>query len=69
MMEKPPAVKPFDDALSILFDPGCRRIIEDVNRRYLYWDKVKYKVPDGVDRYDFWSAVKLSRQGCPSRCL
>ena len=65
-MEKPPAVKPFDDSvLSLLFDPACRRAIEEVNRKYLYWDKVKYKVPDGVDRYDFWSAVKLSRQGCP----
>lgn len=63
-MEKPPATKRFDDSvLSLLFDPACRRAIEDVNRRYLYWDKVKYKVPDGVDRLEFWSAVKLSRQG------
>lgn len=65
-MEKAPATKRFDDSvLSLLFDPACRRAIDEVNRKYLYWDKVKYRVPDGVDRYGFWSAVKLSRQGCP----
>ena len=64
MIEKPPAKRPFDKAvLYMLINPECRDAIEDINNKYLYWDKVKYKVPKGVNANDFWAAVKFSRQG------
>ena len=64
MIEKPPAKRPFDKAvLYMLINPECRDAIEDINNKYLYWDKVKYKVPKGVNENDFWAAVKFSRQG------
>ncbi len=34
-------------------------MIENINRKYLYWDKVKYKTPAELDEADFWSAVKF----------
>lgn len=64
MIENPPVVKSLSrSAISILINPRCRELIEDINREYLYWDKVKYKVPAGLDKTDFWAAVKFSRQG------
>lgn len=36
-------------------------LINKINEDYLYWDKVKYKSPKGVDPIDFWAAIKLSR--------
>lgn len=44
-------------------NPKYRELIENINRKYLYWDKVKYKTPAELDEADFWSAVKFSRQG------
>ena len=64
MIEKPSAAKLLNKSiLSILGNPEYREIIENINNKYLYWDKVKYKVPDGLDKYDFWAALKLLRQG------
>jgi len=37
-------------------------LIEHINARYLYWDKVKYeKGPAGISAEELWSLVKLSR--------
>ena len=64
MIEKPPVEKSLNHSvLSILINPKYRELIEDINRKYLYWDKVKYKIPAELDEADFWSAVKFSRQG------
>ena len=63
MMEKPPVVKMDESTMSILANPEYRELLDDINNRYLYWDKVKYKVPDGLDKTSFWSAVKFLRLG------
>ena len=65
MVEKPPVIKKTlnKSVISILLDSRYRNLIEDINNRYQYWDKVKYKVPEGVAKEDFWSAIKFTRQG------
>lgn len=67
MTEKPPVVSLNNSAISILLDPQYSQVIEDINNRYLYWDKVKYKVPENLGETDFWAAVRFSRQGRPLR--
>ncbi len=65
MVEKPPVIKKTlnKSVISILLDSRYRNLIEDINNRYQYWDKVKYKVPEGFAKEDFWSAIKFTRQG------
>ena len=65
MFEKPPVATLSNSAIAILLDPQYSELIEEVNNRYLYWDKVKYKVPEKLDKTDFWAAVKFTRQGRP----
>ncbi len=39
-----------------------KKIIDDINDQYLYWDKVKYiKTSEHIDPEILWSAVKFSR--------
>ena len=35
--------------------------VERVNKDYLYWDKAKYHVPEGIKPEVFWNVVKISR--------
>ena len=64
MIEKPPVIRSLTKSvISILNNPVYRLAIEEINSRYLYWDKVKYKVPNGLNEDDFWTAVKFLRQG------
>lgn len=64
MIEKPPVEKPLDKAIiSILASSSYRDLIEDINNKYLYWDKIKYRIPRELDKDDFWSAIKFSRKG------
>ena len=64
MIEKPPVIRSLTKSvISILNNPVYRLAIEEINSRYLYWDKVKYKVPNGLNEDDFWAAVKFLRQG------
>ncbi len=63
MIEKPPVATLSNSAIAILLDPQYSELIEEVNNRYLYWDKVKYKVPEKLDKTDFWAAVKFTREG------
>ena len=66
MIENPPSVKSLGKSvIHILLNDEYRRLIEDINDKYLYWDKAKYKIPDGVDETDFWSAVRFTRRGNP----
>ncbi len=61
MIEKAPEAKTTDRIAAFLVNPVVRDAIEKVNNDYLYWDKAKYHVPEGVSAEDFWSAVKFSR--------
>lgn len=37
-------------------------LIHEINQKYLYWDRVKYHAPQGVDPELLWLFVKLSRK-------
>ncbi len=42
------------------------RLVNDVNEKYYYWDKVKYlKLPDGVQSEDIWAIAKIRRINSP----
>ncbi|HHL53237.1 MAG TPA: Fic family protein, partial [Flammeovirgaceae bacterium] len=46
-----------------LMNSEYNKLIEKINSRYLYWDRVKYiKTPDNIDPKILWSAVKFSRK-------
>lgn len=60
-MEKAPESKMTIEALGLLMNSKEKEAIDKVNRDYLFWDKAKYYVPEGVKPEVFWSAVKISR--------
>lgn len=35
--------------------------IKSVDKKYYYWDKIKYKIPAGKDKTLFWTALRLYR--------
>lgn len=49
------------DAFKLLVNPNLQPLFQKVSSKYLYWDKVKYIVPNGVDKLVFWQAVKIQR--------
>ena len=61
MIEKAPTANNSFDIVKLLLDPKVIDAMERVNKDYLYWDKAKYHVPEGVKPEDFWRAVKFSR--------
>lgn len=61
MLEKAPKAEASGRIASFLVTPEYTEAIKKANDDYLYWDKVKYHVPEGVRPEDFWSAIKLSR--------
>jgi Fic family protein len=61
MIEKAPKIKSLDDAYALLLRDDLRPVFNKINSQYLYWDKVKYNVPKGIDKEIFWSAVKIQR--------
>ncbi|MCQ2604590.1 MAG: Fic family protein [Spirochaetia bacterium] len=62
MIEKAPEISINSEVLKILINKEYDSSISDINEEYLYWDKVKYKVPAGFKAEDFWTAVKISRK-------
>lgn len=63
MIEKPPALDKvnFHVLWKVVTDPEKDALFHRINNKYLYWDKVKYKAPAGVDPITFWYAVKVKR--------
>ena len=61
MIEKAPESKMSIEVLGLLMNSKEKEAIDKVNRDYLYWDKAKYFVPEGVKPEVFWSAIKISR--------
>lgn len=48
--------------LELLYDKSFVSFIDEINEKYLYWDKVKYqKPPKKIDPKILWAAIKLSR--------
>lgn len=62
MIEKSPKEKQSNVLFKLFFDDKVKNAIDRVNKEYLYWDKAKYYVPDGLNSEDFWSVVKFSRR-------
>ncbi|HFB61854.1 MAG TPA: cell filamentation protein Fic, partial [Bacteroidetes bacterium] len=51
-----------NEGLKLFVNYEYKEIIDNINDKYLYWDKVKYiKTPDNIDPKLLWSAVKFSR--------
>ena len=51
-----------DAVINLVTDPKLRDLYKKVDDEYLYWDKIKYLVPKGIDAANFWGAVKMRRQ-------
>lgn len=50
------------EAIQLLTDAKLQPVFRKINSDYLYWDKVKYLAPPGVDKRLLWQAVKMQRQ-------
>jgi Fic family protein len=48
--------------MNLIHDPNLQTLYKKIEDEYLYWDKVKYLTPKGVDPQLFWGAVKMKRQ-------
>lgn len=63
MIEKAPTsdITLQTQAIEFLVDNKNTDLLSRINKDYLYWDKVKYMAPKGVDPSVVWSAVKIQR--------
>ena len=65
MIEKAPIIDisdNIDTVMNLIHDPNLQTLYKKIEEEYLYWDKVKYLTPKGVDPQLFWGAVKMKRQ-------
>lgn len=64
-IESPPKIDTeacLKSGLELLYDKAFVDVIDNINEKYLYWDKVKYqKTPKRVSSKNLWAAIKLSR--------
>lgn len=65
MIENPPKIDvqnlPLERILQFSVSDNAA-LIHEINQKYLYWDKVKYRAPQGVDPELLWLFVKLLRK-------
>jgi len=59
--EKPPSDWKQFFSLEQANDPELQKEITDYNRRYLYWDELKYRIKDQDRRKIAWALMKLLR--------
>ncbi len=50
------------EAVELLNNPDMQSLFQRINKDYLYWDKVKYLTPKGIEPETMWNAVKIQRQ-------
>lgn len=50
------------EAILMLSDQKMKSLFLKIDSEYLYWDKVKYMAPKGVDKQVLWQAVKIQRR-------
>ena len=65
MIEKAPIIDisdNIDTVMNLIHDPNLQTLYKKIEDEYLYWDKVKYLTPKGVDPQLFWGTVKMKRQ-------
>ena len=63
-IEPTPSLNPMQqlEAIQLLTNQKMQPLFQKISSEYLYWDKVKYMAPDGVDKQLLWQAVKIQRQ-------
>lgn len=63
MIEKPPILdkNKIDEVWQIISNSSLDKVFKKINNKYLYWDKVKYLIPLGVNPSAFWHAIKTQR--------
>lgn len=63
MIEHAPKISDVNlpQAIGFLLNPKNKDLLNRIDENYLYWDKVKYLAPDGVEPETLWHAVKLQR--------
>ena len=62
-VEPTPSLNPQkqSEVIRLLTDPKMQLTFQKISSEYLYWDKVKYMAPKGVDKQVLWQAVKTLR--------
>ena len=49
--------------IKLFSNPEIKKIISDCNDNYLYWDKIKYKIPNSeLDKETLWRLIKFERE-------
>ena len=63
-LESTPIINPekMAEAIQMLYKQDYLPLFQTIDSEYLYWDKVKYMVPKGVDKQVFWMAVRAQRR-------
>lgn len=62
MIEDAPKTALTSEVLEILSSGDYAPALKKIDDEYLYWDKVKYRVPEGLGKEAFWAAVRYSRR-------
>jgi len=63
----PFSIKYSASVAKLLTDPKYFALFKAIDDEYMYWDKVKYKAPEGIKAEDLWQATKLKRLVNPFR--
>lgn len=53
--------KNINKAIAILTSPEYSQVLTKIDDEYMYWDRVRYMVPKGIEPDVFWHAIKLKR--------
>lgn len=63
-VESAPILNPdkMTEAIMMLSDQKMKSLFQRIDSEYLYWDKVKYMAPKGVDKQVLWQAVRIQRR-------
>ncbi len=57
-----------EQVLNALTDKKLFKNVIDFNKRYLYWDELKYRIKDSKKRESVWVAMKIMRDGKEENC-
>lgn len=53
--------KNIKEAITILTSPEYNQVLTKIDDEYMYWDRVRYMIPKGIEPGVFWHAIKLKR--------
>lgn len=52
----------FDAIMNLVTDNDLQELFKKVEDEYLYWDKIKHLIPNGISPENLWGAIKIRRQ-------